>query len=854
MSRTLLFIAIILISLHPAGAHETLSGNVLDAQSGLALVGAYVELEETHKGATTGEEGSFQLDLPPPGSYTLSVSFVGYHSQRLAIAVRAGEPAPVLVQLEPEPIQLQSILVQADPAAISAASSRTLRAFDLRTRPRASSRDLLQVVPGLFTAQHSGGKAQQLFLRGFDGGFGTDVAVSVDGMPVNLVSHGHGQGYADLNFLIPETVEHLEVFKGPYAAQYGNLANAGQLTLTTRDRLDQNTLRVEQGRFNTARYTALYQVSPDSAQNSAYFAGDYQATDGPFDQPEDLQRLSLYGKVYRRLADEAELRFSLGGFSSSWNASSQLPTRAVAAGRVSRWGTINPAEGGHTTRHNLLLDYRKGGRSGAEGFAAQAYLCDYNLALYSDYTFFLQDPIFGDMVEQSDDRYLAGLQAQYHLAHRLGPLLARWQGGGGFRADKVDLELWQVVQRRRYWPLLDARVQEHNSFLWGQEELAWGPQWRLILGLRADYFTFQVEDRLEAAQPGVLPLSEWLRIFQQRDHAPRPKALHVPLVQPHASGLAQAAILSPKANLIYAAGPGLDLFANFGTGFHSTDARSAVIGRFVREQSAFMALRGGTPSQIDAVLDTLNFDPALRQARILPRTVGAELGFRTRLQGNRAGSFSLGPSLGHYGSDVRFHAPAVRLAERFTLGGALWWMDVQDEILYDPQVGTAEPRGRTRRWGVDLEARSQVGPWLWADVDLNWAHGRRRDAPAGADHIPLAPSFTSAGGLTLRPSQRFEAGLRYRHLADRPATADNRLRAEGYTLFDLSASCHLGPFLLELAAENLLDTQWREAQFAGDSLLPGEGGQAQHGPPPATDINFVPGAPFNLRLGVSFFY
>lgn len=856
MVRTLPFICYALLSLcpPPTWAHPTLSGNVLDAQSGLALVGAYVEVEETRKGATTSEEGLFQLDLPPPGNYTLSVSFVGYHAQRLAVQVRPGEEHSLLVQLEPEPIQLHSILVQADPAAISAASSRTLRAFDLRTRPRASVRDLLQVAPGLFTAQHAGGKAQQLFLRGFDGGFGTDVAVAVDGMPVNLVSHGHGQGYADLNFLIPETVERLEVFKGPYFAQYGNLANAGQLSLYTRDRLDQNTLRVERGRFNTARYTALYQVSPDSAQNSAYFAGDYLLTDGPFDQPEDLHRLNLFAKVYRRLPGEAELRAEISGFSSSWDASSQLPSRAVEGGQISRWGTINTAEGGNTARHNLVLSYSRGGRSGAEGFAAHAYLCDYNLKLYSDYSFFLQDPIFGDMVEQSDDRYTAGLHAQYHLAHRLGPLLARWNGGGGFRADDVALELWQVVQRRRYWPLVNARVQEHNSFLWGQEELTWGPRWRLVLGMRADHFTFEVEDHLEVAQQGLLPLDEWLRIFQIRDRLPRPKALHVALVQPHASGTAQQALLSPKANLICAAGPGLDLFANFGLGFHSSDARSAVLGQFVREQSAYLARRGATPAQVDAVLDTLNLDPALRQAQLLPRTRGAELGFRTRLQGNRAGSLSLGPSAGHYGSDVRFHAPAVRLGERFSLGGALWWMDVEDEIIYSPQAGLAEPRGRTRRWGVDLESRSQVGPWLWADLDLNWARGRLRGAPEGADRIPLAPRFTAAGGLTLRPSHRFEAGLRCRHLGDRPATPTNSLLAEGYTLFDLSASCHLGPFLIELAAENLLDTEWREAQFAGDSLLPGEGGHAQRGPPPPTDVNFVPGSPLNLRLGVNFLY
>lgn len=387
-------------------------------------------------------------------------------------------------------------------------------------------------------------------------------------------------------------------------------------------------------------------------------------SDGPFDQPEDLRRLSLFAKVYRRFPDDAELRAAVGGFSSSWNAYSQLPLRAVEGGQVSRWGTINPAEGGHTAGHYLVLNYRKKGLDGAEGFAASAYLADYDLKFYSDYSFFVQEPIFGEMVEQGDDRYTAGLQPQHHLAHRLGPLLARWQGGGGFRADA--LELWQVVQRRRYWPLLEARVREHHAFLRSQEELAWGPQWRLVLSPRADYFTFEVEDRLETAPQWVLPLDEWLRIFQIRDRMPRSKARHVPLVQPPASGTTQAALLSPKANLIWAAGPGLDLFANVGAGFHSSDARSAVLGQFVRQQSAYLARRGATPAQVEAVFDTLDFDPRLGQARLLPRRVGAKLGFR--LQGSQAGSLDLGPSRDHDGGDVRFHAPAVRLAERFTLG------------------------------------------------------------------------------------------------------------------------------------------------------------------------------------------
>jgi len=833
-------------------------GTIKDARTGQGLNGANVMLEETGQGAAADAEGNFRLPTIQPGSYTLIASFVGYRTIFEKVAVAPGEETHVLVELVPEPIQLHRILVQSDPASVSAASSRPVREFDFRVRPRHSSRDLLQMAPGVVTARHAGGKAEQIFLRGFDSGFGTDVAVAVDGMPVNLVSHGHGQGYADLHFLIPEVVERVAVFKGPYFAEYGNLANAGQIAFRTRDRLSQNAVRIEGGRFSTARYTMLYQLPSTSKENSAYFAGDYFGTDGPFDSPQDLHRLTLFAKVQRRLSPDAILDVSAGGVSSAWDASGLIPARAVEGGKITRWGSVNDAEGGSTARQNLNLIYRSG--DGKGDFTAQAYLSDYSFELFSDFTFFFQDPIFGDMIEQTDSRWIAGLNSRYRFGNTFGPVLAASTLGGGFRADSIDLALWQVVRRRRYWPLVDAKVRERNFFLWGQEELTFGPGLRLVLGLRGDFFTFQVEDRLESAQKGIIPLSEWIKKIKWEKHTgARGKLLHVTLIQPHASGMAHQSILSPKVNLIYSPAQSLDLFANFGTGFHSNDARSVVIGQFVRDQWRAMEGLGTEEDVIIAVLDTLNFDVEQRNTRTLPRTVGAEAGFRVRMlgQGGRSRSPALRgdpPVVGHYPGDFRFHAPPPGLGRGLNIGGAVWWIDVEDEFIYAAEAGTTEKRGRTRRWGIDLEARAQVLSWLWADADVNWSRGFLRDAPEEADEIPLAPRFTSTGGLTAQRADRWEASFRYRHIGDRPATEDGDLTAEGYTVFDLAASYHTGNIQIDLVVENLFDVEWKEAQFAVQSLLPWEGELRLRGPGPGPDIHFTPGSPFNVRIGVSFFY
>ena len=742
--------------------------------------------------------------------------------------------------------------MQADPAAISSSSSRTVRAFDLRIRPRRSSQDLLQIVPGLVVAPHAGGgKAEQIFMRGFDSGFGSDVGVSVDGMPVNLVSHGHGQGYADLHFLIPEVVERMEVFKGPYFAEYGNLANAGQVVFHTRNHLPQNTFQIEGGRFDAVRYLMLYQLPSADADNNAYFAGDYYHIDGPFDRPQDLRRLTLFAKIYRQLSADATLTLTAGGFNSSWDAPGLIPVRAVERGQATRWGAINDAEGGSTARQNLNLSYQTRTRDESSEFTAQAYLSDYSLKLFSDFTFFLQDPVYGDMIEQTDNRLVAGLNSKYRFGQRLGPILSTSTLGGGFRSDNIQVELWQVIERRRYWPLVEAGIRERNFFLWGQEELTFTPELRLVLGLRGDHFTFQVDDATEVQSPGIKPLTEIVKQIRTRA-----KPLHVSLTQPHASGFAQQTVFSPKANLMFSPSEELDLFANFGTGFHSNDARSVIIGQLVKDQVRVLEELGLNEEEIIAVLDTLNFDPGYRDTGIVPRTVGSELGFRLRVlrRGSSSPAFNRGaPVVSHYPGDIRFHAPVVRLSDQLNVGAAIWWIDVEDEFIYAADVGETEKRGRTRRWGLDLEARMLLLPGFWADADLNLARGRLRDEPEGADAIPLAPRLTSAGGLTMRPSDQYEGSLRYRHIGDRPATEDGSVRAAGYTLFDLAASYHHSKYQINLVVENLLNTEWSAAQFATRSLMHGEG-LSPLDPIPGPEIHFTPGNPFNVRLGVSYFF
>ncbi|MBM3262969.1 MAG: TonB-dependent receptor [candidate division Zixibacteria bacterium] len=232
------------------------------------MVGVTLTLKGTAFGVATDMEGRYILSGLPSGSFRLVASYIGFTTKTVSVTLTDSLDLSLDIPLRAHALNLSEVLVEAD-RPYSAASSRSIRKFDLDLRPNRSAQDMLQLTPGLFIAQHAGGgKAEQIFLRGFDADHGTDVALFVDDIPVNMVSHGHGQGYADLHFHIPEVVEEINVYKGPYFARFGNLSAAGAVEFRTREHLEKNVLHVEGGAFNTRKITALLQIpNPGPHQN-----------------------------------------------------------------------------------------------------------------------------------------------------------------------------------------------------------------------------------------------------------------------------------------------------------------------------------------------------------------------------------------------------------------------------------------------------------------------------------------------------------------------------------------------------------------------------------------------------------
>ena len=764
----------------------TLAGTITDDTSGRPLEGVNILLLESNQGAATDTNGRYKIQGIAPGAYTVVIRMVGYQSHEASIALEENVLFTLDVSLGKSAVHLGEILAQAD-RPYSTASSSTIRSFDLITRPIQSAQDLLNLTPGLVTAQHAGGgKAEQIFLRGFDADHGTDVAISVDGMPVNMVSHGHGQGYADLHFLIPETVERIEVAKGPYDARNGNLATAGAIAFRTKDHLQHNLLHLEGGRFNTGKLTALYQIPlANTDHQGAYFGGQFYNSDGPVESPQGFQRFNLFGKFHTHISEEAKLSVSASGFSSAWDASGQIPMRAIENGLIDRFGSIDDLEGGTTGRQNVNIAYTA--NQGNEAFQIQGYASRYTFKLYSNFTFFLENPEVGDMIEQTDDRRLVGLNSFYRFTRPMGSGLSTTTLGGSFRADDAQVALWNSPNRIRQESRVDADVTERNLSLWVSEELLLTSWLRLQLGLRGDYFTFSVEDHLEG-DDGDLP---------------------------RASGYAQQSILSPKANLVVSPFMNLDLFANFGTGFHSNDARAIVQGRRVADLIRVYEREGLTEEEINAQLVARNFDPTQASIGTLPRAVGSEFGFR------------------------------LRPSDRVFISAAAWLLDLDNEFVYVGDGGFTELSGRSRRYGLDLEARASLTPWLSADTDVNLSRGFFRDEPNDANRIALAPRITATGGITVLHPNGFESSLRYIHIGDRPANEANTVTAEGYTLLNLFAAYPVGRVKLSMTLENVFDIRWNEAQFDTESRLRNEADSV-------AELHFTPGNPRSLRIGMSY--
>ncbi|MEL7535254.1 MAG: TonB-dependent receptor, partial [Bacteroidota bacterium] len=471
---------------------------------------------------------------------------------------------------------------------------------------------------------------------------------------------------------------------------------------------------------------------------------------GYFDSPQDFSRLNLMAKYTAQLNPDQQLSVSMSHFQSSWDASGQIPQRAVEQGLITRFGAIDDTEGGETSRQSLNVQLNSQSKDGGS-FRHQFSLIRYDFSLFSNFTFFLEDSLNGDQIWQHERRDIVFGQSSYRKAYQWGGIEALTEMGASLRADNVkDNELAHTRNRTEVLESYSrGDIQENNLALFARQQLQLSAKLSAEIGFRYDYFQFRYEDALKAEyNPTRLDGGVW----------------------------------SSKFKLNYQMHPNLKLYLKAGSGFHSNDARS------LRTQD----IRG-----------------------MLPQASGADLGF------------------------------VFKPSPRIFIQSALWFLHSEQEFVYVGDAGIVEASGQSLRRGIDFSTRVQLTDWLFAEGDFTFTHARFLDAEDGANYVPLAPILTTTGGLNVLTQRGWEGRLSARYLGDRPANEDYSLVAAGYFLLDAVIRKDIGPISCSLTVQNILNREWREAQFETTSLLRGE-------QTPVTEIHYTPGTPFQARLALEY--
>lgn len=441
---------------------------------------------------------------------------------------------------------------------------------DFENRPLSRVGELAETVPGLIATQHSGeGKANQYFLRGFNLDHGTDLASFVDGAPVNMRSHGHGQGYTDLNFVIPELVERIDYAKGPYAAQDGDFSAAGTMRLATRAALAEPFVQVTGGTYGYAR--ALAAMSRRVGQGTLLGAVEFTANNGPWTLDEAQRKVNVLVKY-----SAPSWSLSVQGTTDRWNATDQVPQRAIASGLIAANGTIDPYLGGRSGRLAAIFNAQLGTAT-----TVNAYVIGSRLQLTSNFTYFLNDPVHGDEFRQVDRRVVSGGS----IVHAIEAGSLTWQLGAQARWDHIGaLGLYHTENGVVIGTVREDRVDEESGALWAQVQWHATPRLRAVLGVRADAIGYAVRSNIAAN-----------------------------------SGQGSAALAAPKAALAWTVAPGLELYANYGESYHSNDVRGATIsvdpstGAAASKVPVFARARG---AELGARLERAHFKASLVAFRL----------------------------------------------------------------------------------------------------------------------------------------------------------------------------------------------------------------------------------------------
>lgn len=545
--KLFLSLVILFLSAHFGYAQQkNLSGKIIDSITHSPVNGIMVSLFPGNRTDITDENGNFYFKNSATTVKSIVISGVGYQKKLIPAN---GLTSKQTIKIVPQQIQLQDVIITAN----AANPYKVLSETDIKMRSVSNSQEVLRMVPGLFIGQHQGGgKAEQIFLRGFDNDHGTNISLNVDGIPINMVSQAHGQGYADSHFIIPETIESTTYKKGMYDAEKGDLAVTGFVDFHTANAISQNIIKAEAGQFNTYRILGMVNLLGNQAKTknqSWYAASEYRYSDSYFDNPQHFARFNFFSKYYGKLNANNWLTLTASTFYSKWNASGQIPESAVNEGKVGFYGALDPNEGGVTSRTNInaqLLTELKN----HDVIKNQFYYSRYKFDLHTNFTFFLVDTVNGDEIRQKEVRNLYGYNGNYVHESYLGNIKVNTDVGLNTRLDATkNSELSHTKNRYTLInPIKLGDITEFSAGAYLNETFQFNPKFSLNAGLRFDQFYYRYNNKL--ASDSTLNGTGFYT--------------------------AKNSIISPKLNFYYQATDKTQFYLFMGKGFHSNDVRVVV--------------------------------------------------------------------------------------------------------------------------------------------------------------------------------------------------------------------------------------------------------------------------------------
>lgn len=748
MRKVQLLFFICLIQLYAFG--HSVGFYVKDSITHLPIENVTIRIVSTDQVYSSDINGYVRISLTSDENTCIQFFSIGYRMKMMNVNESSLNNNDI-IYLTPKVSSMSEVKVF---SKLNSSIFNQLNQLDINYRPITNSQDVLRMVPGLFIGQHAGGgKAEQIFLRGFDLDHGTDINISVDGMPVNMVSHAHGQGYADLHFVIPEFIQQVQFEKGPYQASKGNFTTAGYVAFETKTFLNKNFIKLEGGQFDTYRLVMGLNLLPQKQEKinrSLIFGSECFYSNGYFEHAQHFDRFNAFIKFHQELNKKHTISAVISGFTSKWNASGQIPDRAVASGLIGFYGTLDSTEGGQTSRYNAQLTLLSHLRNSAH-LKQQLFLTNNTFELYSNFTFFKMDSVHGDQIKQAEYRNILGYSATLDLNHRFKRKDVFTTAGIQMRSDvNKNLELAHTMNRSTILnELMYGNVLESNAGIFVQEKVHLSNHFTINYGLRYDLFSNAYDDKIAKERKQV-----------------------------------QLGVFSPKLNFSYQLKEGLQIYLNTGKGFHSNDSRVVV---------------------------------QKKGNQVIPPAYGSDLGL------------------------------FYKLNSKIMVQMALWYLWMGQEFIYVGDEGVIEQGGKTKRLGVDCSVRYEFIENFFFDMDLNYSKPRFTGVPDSQKFIPLAPIFTSIGGITMKRPNGINGSLRYRYMSDRPANETYSMVAKGYFILDATLKYTRNNYEFGLNIQNVMNKKWKETQFDTESKLQNEN-------KPVSEIHFTAGTPFNLRLNVTWFF